>query len=84
MSSSTPSGTPQLQTALVRKLKNIEPDYRVEFIHIDDIVGFRIVDNQGRFRSKLIDIKRIGKEQLKTGRLRSLLKSNGFPEVLSE
>ena len=47
-------GTQQFRTALMRKLKNLAPDYQVEFFDKDNRTIFRMTDNQGRARSEKI------------------------------
>lgn len=71
--------SPQFLTALVRKLKNIEPDYDVQFTETSGGVAFRMIDVQGRYRSKIINIGYKQQDALTSSRLQSHLRTSGFP-----
>jgi hypothetical protein len=50
--------TPQFRTSLVRKLKNLFPDYSVEFLPADRGLKFRLTDAQNEYRSEVAQIHR--------------------------
>jgi hypothetical protein len=79
MSESLRPGTPQFQTALLRKLKNIQPDFDVEFVRRENGTTFRLRDFQGRARSGLITINPRQTNVLELARLQELLTRAGFP-----
>jgi hypothetical protein len=73
--------TPQFRTALIRKLKNIAPDYHTEFLERERGIGFRMTDRLGRIRSKPMTIYRNDGRALERKRLEALLQAAGFPGV---
>jgi hypothetical protein len=50
--------TPQFRTLLVRKLKNLFPNYSVEFLHAERGLSFRLKDEQGRDCSEIAQVYR--------------------------
>ena len=74
------SETPQFRTAVVRRLKNIAPDYEVEFVQTKRGVAFRLKDKAGRYRSMIVTVyrSRTG-HALDRSKLDALLKAAGFP-----
>jgi hypothetical protein len=70
--------SPQFRTALIRKLKNIAPDFHPEFVETVYGVSFRMIDKNGRARSDIVTISRNP-----TGStLARYLRSAGFPNAL--
>ncbi|MEO1542898.1 MAG: hypothetical protein AAFR75_02620 [Pseudomonadota bacterium] len=72
-------GTPQFRTALIRRMRNLEPDYEIEFLDTDNGTMFRLIDSLGRPRSEKITITTRHSDSLQTEQLRRTLKSAGFP-----
>ena len=69
--------TPQLRTALVRKLKNIVPDCRVEFLmEAEERLCFRLVDQSGKGRSDMITINRPTTSILRGQKLEQLVRAS--------
>jgi hypothetical protein len=57
--------TPQFRAMLIRKLKNIAPTCTVEFVDgLDSGIGFRLRDQQGRYRTNIIRIFRYSQDVL--------------------
>jgi hypothetical protein len=50
--------TPQFRTSLVRKLKNLFPDYSVEFLPADRGLKFRLTNAQNGYCSEVAQIYR--------------------------
>jgi len=73
--------TPQFRTALIRKLKNIEPEYEVEFFKTDNGIAFRLLDKSGRYRSKIINIGSRVSDGLEKSYLERQLRFAGFPKI---
>jgi hypothetical protein len=71
--------TPQFRTALIRKLKNIAPDYRPQFIEQNRGLCFRMTDGSGRNCSKLVTINRNNGRVLERKSLEAMLQAAGFP-----
>lgn len=75
--------TPQFRTGVIRRLKNIAPDFSVEFVTGKSGVAFRLKDEAGRYRSKVVTVYRYANgHALDRSRLESLLKRAGFPGVM--
>jgi hypothetical protein len=81
MSKSFRPGTPQFQTALLRKLKNLQPGFDVEFVNSQNGTTFRLRDAQGRARSGLITINARQTNALELARLQAMLARAGFPGI---
>ena len=79
MSESFRPGTSQFQTALLRKLKNMQPDFDVEFVSRENGTTFRLRDARGRARSDLITINPRQTNALELARLQEMLTLAGFP-----
>ena len=70
--------TPQFRTALIRKLKNLIPHYKPEFINTDTGICFVIMDLDGNICSKPITISRNSGDALQTRSLFQAFKRGGF------
>jgi len=73
--------TPQFRTALIRRLNSLAPDYAPEFAETKRGVAFRMVDSNGRPRSRVIEIARNDGHALDRSKLSSSLRKAGFPGV---
>ena len=71
--------TPQFRSALIRKLKNIAPGFRPEFLETSRGISFHMLDDAGRSRSKPVTIFRNRSDVLHKETLLSALRSAGFP-----
>lgn len=74
--------TPQFRTGLVRRLKNMAPEYSVEFVDSKRGVAFRMKDGRGRYRSEIVQVhsNRDG-HALDRSSLERLLEGAGFPRI---
>ena len=77
-------GNPQFRTALIRKLKNVAPDYDIQFVETASGVAFRMIDSAGRYRSKIVKIGARTNHGLEKSYLESRLKSAGFPKKFQD
>lgn len=84
MASKNKPGTVQFRTALLRKLKNLEPDYKVEFFATEGRTVFRMIDKLGRPRSKKISISALAPDSLQKQYLQWHLKWADFPKKHSD
>jgi hypothetical protein len=71
--------TPQFRSALIRKLKNIAPDFHPEFLETSRGVSFHMLDGAGHSRSKPVTIYRNRPDVLHKETLLSALRAAGFP-----
>lgn len=77
-----PFRSPQFRTGLVRRLKNMLPDYSVEFVDSRSGIAFRLKDRAGRYRSGIVTVHRNSDgHALDRSHLERLLKGAGFPGV---
>jgi hypothetical protein len=67
----------------MRRLRNIAPDFSVEFVASKGGVAFRLKDKAGRYRSRIVNVyrKKSG-HALDRSHLEWLLKRAGFPGVM--
>ena len=57
--------TQQFRTQLIRKLKNLFPEYTPEFIEeLHEGIGFRLKDKKGQYRSEIVHFHRYHKDVL--------------------
>jgi len=75
--------TPQFRTALIRKLKNLIPNYKPEFINTDTGICFVIMDFDGNVCSNPITISRNTGDALQTASLFRAFKRGNFRGVSS-
>jgi hypothetical protein len=72
--------TPQFRTALIRKLKNIEPDYDVEIFDRKRGVAFRMIDKLGHPRSGIVSLFVNRGHALDRSNLKRRIRAAGFPK----
>ena len=74
--------TPQFRTMLIRKMRNICPSCLVEFIDgIKPGIGFRLRDQQGRYRTNDARIYRYNENVLSRDKLIYVIKREGRPSA---
>ena len=71
--------TPQFQTDLVRKLRNLFPDCETEFQQADRGITFRLRDRQGRYRSNRVSVYRYHERVLDRANLKRAIRQAGSP-----
>jgi hypothetical protein len=82
MSKFVPARSPQFRVSLMRKLGNLAPGCKVEFI--EDVawgVGFRLKDARGRYRSNVVKIHRSGPHVLDAEALVRAIRGAGIPDA---
>jgi hypothetical protein len=79
MTTALRASTPQFRTALIRKLKNIAPDFEAEFLEAERGIAFIMKDRRGRVRSKRVSIYRNNGNALERRWIEGRLKMAGFP-----
>ena len=73
--------TPQFRTALIRKLRNMFPDYRAEFADgPNGRLTYRLVDGDGVAQIGWVTINRNTGDALTVSHLRQSIRSAGSPE----
>ena len=70
--------TPQFKTALIRKLNNLIPDYKAEFLNTDSGICFVIKDFDGNICSNPITISRNTGDALQAASLFRAFKRGNF------
>jgi len=80
MPSAVPVSSPQFRTQLLRKLKNLVPGHKVEFVEaVRSGIAFRLKDDRGRFRSNIVRIHRNAVHTLEATSLRRSICGAGVP-----
>ena len=79
MPSTVPIASPQFRAQLVRKLSNLVPDHKVEFVEARTGIGFRLKDGRGRYRSNVVRIHRISARTLEASSLIRAICGAGVP-----
>jgi hypothetical protein len=80
MPSLVPITSPQFRTQLLRKLANLAPGCKVEFLEgMRTGIGFRLKDGRGRFRSNIVRIHRNSAHTLEASSLRRSICGAGVP-----
>jgi hypothetical protein len=75
-----PVSSPQFRVKLIRKLGNLVPGHKVEFVEgLDNGVGFRLKDRSGRYRSNIVRIYRNQPHTLDTSSLVRSICGAGVP-----
>ncbi|MEL7259094.1 MAG: hypothetical protein AAFN80_14815 [Pseudomonadota bacterium] len=78
MPAQPPVSSPQFRTALIRKLKNLFPNYQPEFLEAKQGVSFVMKDNRGRTCSRPVQIYRNTGNCLQTEKLKQQLTGAQF------
>ncbi len=79
--------SPQVRAKLDKKIANVFPGCRAEWQEgLDRGMGFRLIDDHGRYRSNLVRIYRLHGEMFKTSWLERAVRhakqpEDGFPRV---
>ena len=74
--------SPQFQTALIRKLKNVAPSCTVEIIQeMDRGIGFRLRDSCGRYRTNIVRLYRYHPDVLNKENLKRRIIFSGVPDA---
>jgi hypothetical protein len=75
-----PVTSPQFRVLLIRKLGNLVPGHKVEFVEgLRSGVGFRLKDGRGRYRSNVVRIHRNRPRTLDASSLVHLIVGAGIP-----
>lgn len=70
----------QFKTALIRRLRNLISSCRAEFVNgVDKGIGFRLLDEQRRYRSNIVRIYRYSENTLNRKQLLRNIVSAGVP-----
>lgn len=77
---SLPVTSPQFRVRLLRKLGNLVPGHKVEFVEgLRSGIGFRLKDGRGRYRSNIVRIYRNGPHTLEASSLVQSIRGAGIP-----
>jgi hypothetical protein len=80
MPKALPVSSPQFRVSLLRKLGNLVPACRVEFVDTTRPgVAFRLKDGRGRYRSNLVHIHRNSAHTLESLSLTRAIRGAGIP-----
>ena len=73
--------TPQFQTSLIRKFKNLFPSCEVEVEQTEKGgIKYRLIDSKGNYRSNTVSIYRFRESVLETNDIISSIKNAGKPK----
>jgi len=80
MPRSVPVTSPQFRSQLLRKLGNLVPGHKVEFVDgVRTGIGFRLKDSRGRYRSNIVRIHRNSQSTLDESSLVQSICGAGVP-----